>query len=130
MVNRPLYENLLFYRVMPGDMIQSGSPTGSPAWDCGLTIRDEFLPGLKFDRSGQLAMANTGKDNSGGCQFFITVGPVSHWNGKYAIFGSVVRGIEVVEKINHLPAHGEEPIHPARLISVTINRVGPEPRKR
>ncbi len=129
MVNRPLFDHLLFYRVMSGDMIQSGSPTGTPAWGCGFTIRDEFLPGLKFDRSGKLAMANSGTDNSGGCQFFITLGPMPRWNGKYAIFGEIVDGISVVEKINHLPAHGEEPVHPATLISVTINRVGPEPRK-
>src|SRR6266567_4623741 len=58
MVNRPLFNDLLFYRVIPGDMIQSGSPTGTSAWDCGFTIRDEFLPGPKFDRSGKLAMAN------------------------------------------------------------------------
>jgi len=130
MVNRPLYNNLLFYRVMPGDMIQSGSPTGSSAWDCGFTIRDEYLPGLKFDRSGQLAMANAGKDDSGGCQFFVTLGPVPRWTGKYVIFGNIVRGMEVVEKINHAPAHGEDPVHPTTLISVTINRVGAEPRKR
>jgi cyclophilin family peptidyl-prolyl cis-trans isomerase len=130
MVNRPLYDNLLFYRVMSGDMIQSGSPTGTGAWDCGFTIRDEFLPGLKFDRSGKLAMANAGTDNSGGCQFFITLGPMPRWDGKYAIFGNIVQGIEVVEKINHLPVRGEEPVHPAKLISVTINRIGPEPHKR
>ena len=128
MVTRPLYSNLSFYRVIPGDMIQSGSPTGSSAWDCGFTIRDEFLPGLKFDRSGRLAMANSGGENSGGCQFFLTMGPISRWNDKYAIFGYVVQGMEVVEKINHAPAHGEDPVHPVKLISVTIDRVGPEPR--
>ncbi|MCU1232501.1 MAG: peptidyl-prolyl cis-trans isomerase, cyclophilin type, partial [Candidatus Solibacter sp.] len=97
MVNRPLYNNLSFYRVMPGDMIQSGSPTGTTAWNCGFTIRDEFLPGLKFDRAGKLAMANAGGENSGGCQFFITMGPISRWDGKYAIFGYIVQGMDVVE---------------------------------
>lgn len=130
MVTRPLYDNLLFYRVLNGDMIQSGSPTGTSAWDCGFTIRDEFLPGLKFDRSGRLAMANSGGDNSGGCQFFLTMGPMRSWDGKYTIFGNVVDGMEVVEKINHAPAHGELPVHPVTLIGVTIKRVGPEPRKR
>uniref|UniRef100_Q020M1 Peptidyl-prolyl cis-trans isomerase n=1 Tax=Solibacter usitatus (strain Ellin6076) TaxID=234267 RepID=Q020M1_SOLUE len=130
MVKRPLYDNLLFYRSLPGDMIQSGSPTGTTAYDCGFTIRDEFLPGLRFDHSGALAMANAGSDNTGGCQFFITTGPVPRWNGKYAVFGSVVQGMDVVEKINHLPVHGEEPVNPAKLIHVVINRVGPEPGKR
>jgi peptidyl-prolyl cis-trans isomerase A (cyclophilin A) len=130
MVTRPLYDNLLFYRSLSGEMIQSGSPTGTTAYDCGFTIRDEFLPGLRFDLGGKLAMANAGNDNTGGCQFFITLGPMPRWNGKYAIFGNVVQGMDVVEKINHLPAHGEEPVHPAKLINVAITRVGPEPRKR
>ena len=128
MVNRPLYTNLLFYRVLPGDMIQSGSPTGTSAWGCGFTIRDEFLPGLKFDRGGKLAMANSGAPDSGSCQFFITLGPMSLWNNKYTIFGNVVQGLEVVEKIDHAPAHDETPVHPVKLISVTITRVGPEPK--
>jgi peptidyl-prolyl cis-trans isomerase A (cyclophilin A) len=130
MVNRPLYDNLLFYRVIPGDMIQSGSPTGTSAWGCGFKIRDEYLPGLKFDRAGRLAMANAGTEDSGGCQFFITMGPMRTWDNKYSIFGQVVEGMEVAEKINHAPAHGEEPIHPAKLISVAITRIGPEPHKR
>jgi peptidyl-prolyl cis-trans isomerase A (cyclophilin A) len=130
MVNRPLFNDLIFYRAIPGEMIQSGSPTGTAAWDCGIKIRDEFLPGLRFDRSGRLAMANSGAENSGGCQFFITLGPIRAWDNKYAIFGHIVQGQEVVEKINRLPAHGEEPVHPAKLTSITINRVGPDPRKR
>jgi peptidyl-prolyl cis-trans isomerase A (cyclophilin A) len=124
MVKRPLYDNLLFYRVMRGEMIQSGSPTGTSAWDCGFTIRDEFLPGLKFDRSGKLAMANAGGENSGGCQFFITMGPAPRWENKYAIFGLVVQGMEVVEKINRAPVHGEQPVQPVKLIGVTITRAG------
>lgn len=128
MVNRPLFNNLLFYRVIPGEMIQSGSPNGTSAWNCGFSIRDEFLPGLRFDRGGKLAMANSGNDNSGGCQFFVTLGPISRWNGKYAIFGEIVQGMDVVEKINRGPAHGEDPVHPVKLSSVTIRRVGPEPK--
>lgn len=127
MVKRPLYDNLLFYRVVYGEMIQSGSATGTTAHDCGITIRDEFLPGLKFDRSGRLAVANSGGADSGGCQFFITVGPMPQWSNKYAIFGDVIRGMDVVEKINHAPVHSERPVDPVKLISVTIMRVGPEP---
>jgi cyclophilin family peptidyl-prolyl cis-trans isomerase len=130
MVSRPLYENLIFYRVITGDMIQSGSATGTPAWDCGVKIRDEFLPGLRFATSGRLAMANSGGQDSGGCQFFVTVGPKSLWDGKYAIFGNVVQGMDVVEKINHAPVHGEEPVNPVKLIGVTIIRVGKEAPKR
>jgi peptidyl-prolyl cis-trans isomerase A (cyclophilin A) len=127
MVRRPLYDNLEFYRVMPGEMIQSGSATGTTAFDCGVSVRDEFLPGLMFDRSGKLAVANSGSPDSGGCQFFITVGPKPSWNGKYAVFGLVVRGMDVVEKINHAPVNDEKPVHPVKLNSVTIMRIGAEP---
>ncbi|HWD00695.1 MAG TPA: peptidylprolyl isomerase [Candidatus Sulfopaludibacter sp.] len=127
MVKRPLYDNLEFYRVVPGEMIQSGSATGAPAFDCGVSVRDEFLPGLSFDRAGKLAVANSGAPDSGGCQFFVTVSPMSLWNNKYAIFGTVIRGQEVVEKINHVAVHDEQPLHPAQLLSVTIMRIGEEP---
>ena len=125
LVKRPLYTNITFHRVVSGEMIQAGDPTGRGTHNCGFTIMDEFLPGLRFDRAGKLAMANTGNPDSGGCQFFITVGPMSQWSGKYAIFGQVVEGMDVVEKINQAPAHDDKPVTPVKLISVTIEREGP-----
>ena len=130
MVKRPLYNNITFHRVVPGEMIQSGDPTGTGAHNCGVTIRDEFLPGVRFDNSGRLAMANTGAENSGGCQFFITVNAMSVWNGKYTIFGTVVEGQDVVNRINHAPVRGDRPVNPVKLNTVTIERVGPEPVKK
>ena len=129
-VKRPLYENITFHRVVPGEMIQSGDPTGTGSHNCGVTIRDEFLPGLRFDGGGKLAMANTGDPDSGGCQFFITVGPMRQWDGHYTIFGVVVQGQDVVTKINHAPVRGDRPVAPVKLISVFISRVGPEPVKK
>lgn len=130
MVKRPFYDNITFHRVVQGEMIQAGDPTGKGSFDCGVNIRDEFLPGLRFDGGGQLAMANTGDPDSGGCQFFITVGPMRQWDGKYTIFGSVVEGQKVVWQINHQPVRGDKPVDPAKLLSVTIARVGPEPVKK
>jgi peptidyl-prolyl cis-trans isomerase A (cyclophilin A) len=129
-VKVPFYDNTTFHRVVPGEMIQAGDPTGTGRHNCGFTIQDEFLPGLRFDIGGKLAMANTGEPNSGGCQFFITVGPMSIWNGKYTIFGVVVEGQEVVNRINHAPVKGDKPVEPVKLETVTIERVGPEPGKR
>ncbi|HXK01057.1 MAG TPA: peptidylprolyl isomerase [Verrucomicrobiae bacterium] len=129
-VKVPLYDNITFHRVVRGEMIQSGDPTGTGMHNCGFTIRDEFLPGLRFDTGGRLAMANTGDPDTGGCQFFITVGPMPSWNGKYTIFGSVVEGQDVVSMINRAPAHGDKPVSPVKLITVTIERVGPEPVKK
>jgi cyclophilin family peptidyl-prolyl cis-trans isomerase len=130
LVKRPLYDNITFHRIIAGTMIQSGDPTGKGTHNCGFTIRDELLPGLRFDRAGKLAMANTGAPDSGGCQFFITTGPMSQWNGKYTIFGYVVSGQDVVEKISRAPARDEKPLEPVKLLSVTINRRGPEPKSK
>jgi cyclophilin family peptidyl-prolyl cis-trans isomerase len=127
MVKRPLYDNIVFHRVLPDEMIQSGSATESGNHNCGIRIRDEFLPGLRFDRAGKLAVANSGGQDSGGCQFFITTGPMTTWDGKYAVFGLVVEGMDVVEAINHAPCRGEKPVNPVKLVSVTIERIGPEP---
>ena len=103
MVTRPLYDGITFHRVVRDEMIQSGDPTGTGAHNCGFTIRDEFLPGLRFDSPGKLAMANTGQPDSGGCQFFITTNSMRPWDGKYTIFGVVVAGQDVVSRINHAP---------------------------
>jgi cyclophilin family peptidyl-prolyl cis-trans isomerase len=128
-VRRPLYNNSTFYRIVPSMAIQGGSPTGKAAYDCGFAIRDEILPGYRF-QLGSLAMANTGQPNSGNCQFFFTAGPAQSWNMKYAIFGQAVEGLDVVEKLIKLPVDGEQPLHPPKLISVTIERVGPPPGKK
>ena len=130
MVKRPLYNDITFHRVVEGAMIQAGDPTGTGKHNCGFTIRDEFLPGLRFDRAGKLAMANTGAGDSASCQFFVTVGPMQQWDSKYTIFGTVVEGEEVVERINHVRTLNEKPDPPVKLIGVLIERVGPEPKAR
>ena len=84
----------------------------------------------RFDRKGKLAMANTGMPDSGGCQFFITSNAMREWNGKYTIFGVVVAGQDVVSKINEAKVRDDKPVDPVKLISVTIERVGPEPAKK
>jgi peptidyl-prolyl cis-trans isomerase A (cyclophilin A) len=127
MVKRPMYNNITFHRVLRGQMIQSGDPTGSSTHNCGVTVPDELLLGLQFDRSGRLAVANSGTPNSGGCQFFITDDLVRGWNQQYTIFGQVVSGMDVVDAISHAPLHGDKPVDPVKLISVTISRVGPQP---
>lgn len=122
MVKRPMYDNLTFHRVLHGQMIQSGDPTGTSAHNCGITVPDEFLLGLQFDRSGRLAVANSGAPDSGACQFFITSDLVPEWNNKYTIFGQVVRGQEVVDAISHGRVHGEKPVDPVKLIRVRVMR--------
>jgi peptidyl-prolyl cis-trans isomerase A (cyclophilin A) len=123
-VTRPLYQDLIFHRVIPNFMIQTGDPTGVGNHDCGFTIKDEIVPELKFDRPGRLAMANIGKPNSGACQFFITEDPYPDGNGKYTIFGQVVHGQELVAKIAHvIRDDNDKPRIPTKLINVTYVRI-------
>jgi len=123
MVRRPLYDGVVFHRVMKTQMIQAGDPTGIGNHNCGFTIHDEYFPGLRFDRPGRLAMANTGTENSGGCQFFVTDQAISSWDNKYVIFGQVVSGMDVVRTINRKPIVGEKPVNPVTLKHVSIMRI-------
>jgi cyclophilin family peptidyl-prolyl cis-trans isomerase len=127
MVRRPLYNGVTFHRVIPGFMIQGGDPTGTGMGDPGFTIPDEFHPSLKFDRPGRMAMANAGP-RTGNCQFFITEVPTPHLNGAHTIFGQVVEGQEVVNKIARVPRDAnDKPRTPVRITRVVIERVGAEP---
>ena len=128
MAAKPLYNGITFHRVFPRFMIQTGDPTGTGAHDCGFTIKDEIVPALKFDQPGRLGMANIGSPNTGGCQFFITEVPYPSLNGGYTVFGQVVDGQDVVNKIAHVPtAAGDKPVTPVKLVTVVIKREGPAP---
>ncbi|MGC9945799.1 MAG: peptidylprolyl isomerase [Bryobacteraceae bacterium] len=128
MVARPLYSGTTFHRVIPNFMIQGGDPAGNGMGDPGFTIADEFVPSLKFDGPGLLAMANTGAPHTGACQFFITVAATPWLNGKHTIFGKVIEGQDVVTKIVSVPTGAEnKPLTPVKIVSITIKRVGPAP---
>jgi peptidyl-prolyl cis-trans isomerase A (cyclophilin A) len=95
---RPLYEGLLFHRVIPQFMIQGGDPLGSGRGGPGYSFEDELDGPRRFDRPGRLAMANAGP-NTNGSQFFITQAPTPWLDGKHTIFGQVVAGMDVVDAI-------------------------------
>ena len=123
-VARPFYSNLLFHRVIPQFMIQTGDPTGTGGHDCGFVIPDEFVEGLKFDRPGRLGMANINQPNTGACQFFITEVADKTLDGKHTIFGQVVDGQEFVGKIARVITDGnDKPRSPIRLISISFLRM-------
>ena len=125
-VKRPLYNGLIFHRVIPGFMIQGGDPTGTGSGGTDV-IPDEFHPSLTFDKPGRLAMANAGP-GTGSCQFFITAVPTPHLNGLHTIFGQVVEGQDVVDKIAHTPrSAGDRPITPVRIVRLTVKREGLPP---
>ena len=119
----PLYENLIFHRVIPDFMIQTGDPTETGAHNCGFKLPDEFVATLKFDRPGRLAMANAGPGTAA-CQFFITEDKYAEGNGHYTIFGQVVDGQSVVPKISHVIRDAKDrPNIPTKLIKITFMRI-------
>ena len=89
-VGKHFYDGLIFHRVIPRFMIQGGDPTGTGRYSPegpGFPFRNEISPDLKFDRPGRLALANEGRPDTNGSQFFITEVPVPRLNGGYTIFG-------------------------------------------
>jgi peptidyl-prolyl cis-trans isomerase A (cyclophilin A) len=119
-----LYDGTIFHRVIPDFMIQGGDPAGNGMGGPGYQFEDETKGSPhKFDVKGKLAMANAGP-NTNGSQFFITVAPTTWLTGKHTIFGEVVEGLDIVDKISAVPRGAQDrPKKDVVLQSVTIERV-------
>ncbi len=120
LARRGFYNGVIFHRVIDRFMIQGGDPTGTGTGGPGYKIEDEFGPGLAHDAPGVLSMANAGP-NTGGSQFFITLVPTPWLDGKHAIFGRIVEGMDVVEAIGHVEtAQGDRPVKDVVMQSVVV----------
>jgi len=125
----PLYSGTTFHRVIPEFMIQGGDPTGTGMGSPGYKFEDEISPNRTFDHPGILAMANSGP-NTNGSQFFITVAATPWLNGKHTIFGEVVSGQDVADKISQVPRDDQDkPSTPVKIIRISIRSVGAAPGK-
>ena len=119
--DEPLYDDILFHRIIDDFMIQTGDPLGTGRGGPGYTFADEFHPELRHDGPGVVSMANRGPDTNGS-QFFITLAATPHLDDKHAVFGQVTDGMAVVEEIGSVDTDGnDKPLDDIVLESITVS---------
>jgi len=124
MKGKPLYDGLIFHRVIPGFMIQGGDPLGNGMGGPGFNIKGE-VKRLHGDE-GALAMANSGSPDTAGSQFYVTVAPYAYGDQThgYTVFGKVVSGMDVVRTISKVKTGANDrPVTPVVIKKISIERV-------
>ena len=102
---QPFYDGVIFHRVIPDFMVQTGDRTGSGSGNPGYKFADEFHPDLRHSSAGVLSMANSGPDTNGS-QFFITVRATPHLDERHSVFGQCA-GLDVLNAIVSVPTSAE-----------------------
>lgn len=122
----PLYQGVVFHRVIAGFMLQGGDPTGTGRGGPGYQFDDECSPQARHDGPGVLSMANKGSHGgrgTNGSQFFVTLGPTPHLDGRHTVFGRVVDGMDVVNAIGNTKTdHGDRPLQEISIKSIAVAR--------
>jgi peptidylprolyl isomerase len=121
LVSRGFYDNTTFHRVIEGFMIQGGDPTGTGIGGPGYNIKDEFThEGGNKNNRGTISMANAGP-NTGGSQFFINLVDNNYLDTKHPVFGEVIKGMDVVDKIANVPTDAnDKPLKEIVIIKTTV----------
>ena len=119
LARKGFYDGIIFHRVIPDFMLQTGDPKGDGTGGPGYNFADEFVPDLKHDKAGILSMANSGPDTNGS-QFFITVKATPHLDGRHTVFGEVTKGLENVIAISKVKTVNDRPEKTVKMEKVEI----------
>ncbi len=119
LVKEKFYDGVIFHRVIEGFMIQGGDPAGTGMGGPGYTIKDEFTDNNQNNK-GTISMANAGP-NTGGSQFFINLVDNNFLDSKHPVFGKVIEGIDVIDKIGKTETGpGDKPLQEIKIIKAEV----------